>query len=273
MRDGVIADFEVTGAMLRHFIRKVHNRRLFARPRIVVAVSSGTTPVEKRAVVEAAESAGAREVFLIQESMAAAIGAGLPVTEPTCNMVVDIGGGTTEVAIISLAGVVYSKTIRVAGDQMDSAIIQHIRRHYNLLIGERTAENVKISIGNAYPDLQNLGKVETKGRDLASGISGIPKILSIDSEEIRVAISEQVDAIIETVKAVLEQIPPEFSADIIERGMILTGGGALLKNLDKILAEETGVPITIIEDPLSSVAIGAGRVTENIELLKKVTPE
>jgi rod shape-determining protein MreB len=242
MRDGVIADFEVTGAMLRHFIRKVHNRRLFARPRIV----------------------------LIQESMAAAIGAGLPVTEPTCNMVVDIGGGTTEVAIISLAGVVYSKTIRVAGDQMDSAIIQHIRRHYNLLIGERTAENVKISIGNAYPDLQNLGKVETKGRDLASGI---PKILSIDSEEIRVAISEQVDAIIETVKAVLEQIPPEFSADIIERGMILTGGGALLKNLDKILAEETGVPITIIEDPLSSVAIGAGRVTENIELLKKVTPE
>jgi rod shape-determining protein MreB len=185
-------------------------------------------------------------------------------------MVVDIGGGTTEVAIISLAGVVYSKTIRVAGDQMDSAIIQHIRRHYNLLIGERTAENVKISIGNAYPDLQNLGKVETKGRDLASGI---PKILSIDSEEIRVAISEQVDAIIETVKAVLEQIPPEFSADIIERGMILTGGGALLKNLDKILAEETGVPITIIEDPLSSVAIGAGRVTENIELLKKVTPE
>ena len=270
MRDGVIADFEATGAMLRHFIRKVHNRRLFARPRIVVAVSSGTTPVEKRAVVEAAESAGAREVFLIQESMAAAIGAGLPVTDPTCNMVVDIGGGTTEVAIISLAGVVYSRTIRVAGDQMDSAIIQHIRRHYNLLIGERTAENVKISIGNAYPDLQNLEKVETKGRDLASGI---PKILSIDSEEIRVAISEQIDAIIETVKAVLEQIPPEFSADIIERGMILTGGGALLKNLDKILGEETGVPITIIEDPLSSVAIGAGRVTENIELLKKVTPE
>jgi rod shape-determining protein MreB len=270
MRDGAIADFEVTGAMLRHFIRKVHNRRLFARPRIVIAVPSGISQVEKRAVVEAAQLAGAREVFLIHESMAAAIGAGLPVTEPACNMVVDIGGGTTEVAIISLAGVVYSRTIRVAGDQMDSAIIQHIRRHYNLLIGERTAENVKISIGNAYPDLQNLEKVETKGRDLASGI---PKILSIDSEEIRVAISEQIDAIIETVKAVLEQIPPEFSADIIERGMILTGGGALLKNLDKILGEETGVPITIIEDPLSSVAIGAGRVTENIELLKKVTPE
>ena len=270
MRDGVIADFEVTGAMLRYFIRKVHNRRIFARPRIVIAVPSGITQVENRAVVEAAQSAGAREVFLIQESMAAAIGAGLPVTEPTCNMVVDIGGGTTEVAIISLAGVVYSRTIRVAGDQMDSSIIQHVRRNYNLLIGERTAENIKISIGNAYPDPQKLERIEAKGRDLASGI---PKILSIDSEEIRVAISEQVDAIIETVKAVLEQIPPEFSADIIERGMILTGGGALLKNLDKILSEESGVPITIIEDPLSSVAIGAGRVTENIELLKKVIPE
>jgi rod shape-determining protein MreB len=270
MRDGVIADFDVTGAMLRHFIRKVHNRRLFARPRIVVAVSSSTTPVEKRAVIEAAQSAGAREVFLIEKSMAAAIGAGLPITEPTCNMVVDIGGGTTEVAIISLAGVVYSKTIRVAGDKMDSAIIQYVRRNYNLLIGERTAERIKISIGNAYPDLQNIEKIEAKGRDPASGI---PKILSIDSEEIRVAISEQIDAIIETFKAVLEQIPPEFSEDIIERGMILTGGGALLKNLDKILAEETGVPITIIEDPLSSVAIGAGRVTENIELLKKVTPQ
>jgi rod shape-determining protein MreB len=270
MRDGVIADFEVTGAMLRHFIRKVHNRRLFARPRIVVAVPSGITQVENRAVVEAAQSAGAREVFLIQESMAAAIGAGLPVTEPTCNMVVDIGGGTTEVAIISLAGVVYSRTVRVAGDQMDSSIIQYVRRNYNLLIGERTAENIKISIGNAYPDPQKLERIEAKGRDLASGI---PKILSIDSEEIRVAISEQVDAIIETVKAVLEQISPEFSADIIEKGMILTGGGALLKNLDKILSEESGVPITVIEDPLSSVAIGAGRVIENIELLKKVTPE
>ena len=270
MRDGVIADFEVTGAMLHHFIRKVHNRRLFARPRIVVAVSSGTTPVEKRAVVEAAESAGAREVFLIQESMAAAIGAGLPVTEPTCNMVVDIGGGTTEVAIISLTGVVHSRTIRVAGDQMDSSIIQYVRRNYNLLIGEKTAENIKISIGNACPDLNKLEKIEAKGRDLASGI---PKILSIDAEEIRVAISEQIDAITETVKAVLEQIPPEFSSDIIERGMILTGGGALLKNLDKILSEESGVPITVIEDPLSSVAIGAGSVSENIELFKKVITE
>ena len=270
MRDGVIADFEVTSAMLRHFIRKVHNRRLFARPRIVVAVPSGITQVEKRAVVEAAELAGAREVFLIEESMAAAIGAGLPVTEPTCNMVVDIGGGTTEVAIISLTGVVYSRTIRVAGDQMDSSIIKYVRRNYSLLIGERTAENIKISIGSAYADLNKLEKIEVKGRDLASGI---PKILSIDSEEIRVAISEQVDAIIETIKEVLEQIPPDFSADIIERGMILTGGGALLKNLDKILSEESGVPITVIEDPLSSVAIGAGRVSEDTELLKKVTPE
>jgi rod shape-determining protein MreB len=270
MRDGVIADFEVTRAMLRHFIRKVHNRRLFARPRIVVAVPSGITQVEKRAVVEAAESAGAREVFLVEESMAAAIGAGLPVTEPTCNMVVDIGGGTTEVAIISLTGVVHSRTIRVAGDQMDSSIIQYVRRNYNLLIGEKTAEKIKISIGNAYPGLHKLEKIEAKGRDLASGI---PKILSIDAEEIRVAISEQIDAITETVKAVLEQIPPEFSSDIIERGMILTGGGALLKNLDKILNEESGVPITVIEDPLSSVAIGAGSVSENIELLKKVVTE
>jgi len=270
MRDGVISDFEVTSVMLRHFIRKVHNRRFFARPRIVIAVPSGITQVEKRAVVEAAQLAGAREVFLIHESMAAAIGAGLPVSEPTCNMVVDIGGGTTEVAIISLAGVVYSKTIRVAGDQMDSSIIQYVRRNYNLLIGERTAEKIKISIGNADPDLQRIENIEAKGRDLSSGI---PKILSIDSEEIRVAISEQLDAIVETVKAVLEQIPPEFSSDIIEKGMVLTGGGALLKNLDKILSEESGVPITVMEDPLSTVAIGAGRVAENTELLKKVTPE
>jgi rod shape-determining protein MreB len=270
MRDGVIANFEVAGAMLHHFIHKVHSRRVFARPRVVVAVPYGITPVERRAVVEAAQSAGAREVSLIQESMAAAIGAGLPVTEPTCNMVVDIGGGTTEVAIISLAGIVYSRTIRVAGDQMDFSIIQHVRRNYNLLIGERTAEHIKISIGNAYPDLQNIEKIEAKGRDLTSGI---PKILSIDSEEIRVAISEQVNAIKETVKEVLEQIPPEFSEDIIERGMILTGGGALLKNIDKSLNEESGVPITLVENPLSSVAIGAGRVTENIELLKKVISE
>ena len=270
MRDGVISDFEVTGVMLRHFIRKVHNRRFLARPRIVIAVPSGITQVEKRAVVEAAQLAGAREVFLIHESMASAIGAGLPVSEPTCNMVVDIGGGTTEVAVISLAGVVYSRTIRVAGDQMDSSIIQYVRRNYNLLIGESTAEKIKISIGNTTPDLQKLESIEAKGRDLTSGT---PKILSIDSEEIRVAISEQIDAIVEAVKAVLEQIPPEFSSDIIEQGMVLTGGGALLKNLDKLLSEESGVPITVMKDPLSAVAIGAGIVAEDRELLKKITPE
>jgi len=219
MRDGVIADFEVTEAMLRHFIHKVHNRRTFVRPRIIVAVPSGITQVEKRAVRESAESAGAREVFLIEEPMAAAIGAGLPITEPTCNMVVDIGGGTTEVAVISLKGIVYSRSVRVAGDKMDSAIIQYIKRKYNLLIGERSAEVIKTTIGNAYPDPQNLETIEVKGRDLASGI---PKILSIDSEEIRIAISEQIDAIVETVKIALEQTPPELSADIVDRGIILT---------------------------------------------------
>jgi rod shape-determining protein MreB len=267
MRDGVIADFEVTEAMLRHFIHKVHNRRTFVRPRIIVAVPSGITQVEKRAVRESAESAGAREVFLIEEPMAAAIGAGLPITEPTCNMVVDIGGGTTEVAVISLKGIVYSRSVRVAGDKMDSAIIQYIKRKYNLLIGERTAEVIKTSIGNAYPDPQNLETIEVKGRDLASGI---PKILSIDSEEIRIAISEQIDAIVETVKIALEQTPPELSADIVDRGIILTGGGALLKNLDRLLREETSLPITVTEDPLSTVALGSGKVLDNLELLREV---
>jgi len=267
MRDGVIADFEVTEAMLRHFIHKVHNRRTFVRPRIIVAVPSGITQVEKRAVRESAESAGAREVFLIEEPMAAAIGAGLPITEPTCNMVVDIGGGTTEVAVISLKGIVYSRSVRVAGDKMDSAIIQYIKRKYNLLIGERTAEVIKTSIGNAYPDPQNLETIEVKGRDLASGI---PKILSIDSEEIRIAISEQIDAIVETVKIALEQTPPELSADIVDRGIILTGGGALLKSLDRLLREETSLPITVTEDPLSTVALGSGKALDNLELLREV---
>jgi len=267
MRDGVIADFEVTEAMLRHFIHKVHNRRTFVRPRIIIAVPSGITQVEKRAVRESAESAGAREVFLIEEPMAAAIGANLPITEPTCNMVVDIGGGTTEVAVISLAGIVYSRSVRVAGDKMDSAIIQYIKRKYNLLIGEMTAEMIKITIGNASPDPQDLETIEVKGRDLASGI---PKILSIDSEEIRVAISEQIDSIIETVKIALEQTPPELSADIVDRGIILTGGGALLKNLDKFLREETNLPITIADDPLTTVAHGSGKVLDNIEILKQV---
>jgi len=267
MRDGVIADFEVTEAMLRHFIHKVHNRRTFVRPRIIIAVPSGITQVEKRAVRESAESAGAREVFLIEEPMAAAIGANLPITEPTCNMVVDIGGGTTEVAVISLAGIVYSRSVRVAGDKMDSAIIQYIKRKYNLLIGEMTSEMIKMTIGNASPDPQDLETIEVKGRDLASGI---PKILSIDSEEIRVAISEQIDSIIETVKIALEQTPPELSADIVDRGIVLTGGGALLKNLDKFLREETSLPITIAEDPLTTVALGSGKTLDNIEILKQV---
>ena len=267
MRDGVIADFEVTEAMLRHFIHKVHNRRTFVRPRIVIAVPSGITQVEKRAVRESAESAGAREVFLIEEPMAAAIGAGLPISDPTCNMVVDIGGGTTEVAVISLNGIVYSRSVRVAGDKMDAAIIQYIKRKYNLLIGERTAEIIKTTIGNAYPDPQNAETIDVKGRDLASGI---PKILSIDSEEIRVAISEQIDAIVETVKIALEQTPPELSADIVDRGVILTGGGALLKNLDKLLREETNLPITVAERPLETVVLGSGKALDNIGLLKEI---
>jgi rod shape-determining protein MreB len=267
MRDGVIADFDVTERMLRYFIEKVHNRRRLLRPRIIIAVPSGITQVEKRAVRESAESAGAREVYLIEEPMAAAIGAGLPITEPTCNMVIDIGGGTTEVAVISLAGIVYSRSMRVAGDKMDSAIIQYIKRKYNLLIGERTAEIIKTTIGNAYPDLENVETIEVKGRDL---VSGIPKILAIDSEEIRVAISEQIDAILETTKIALEQTPPELSADIVDSGIVLTGGGALLKNLDKLLKEETGLPITVTEDPLSTVVLGSGKALDSIEILKQV---
>lgn len=267
LQDGVIADFDVTEAMLSHFIRKVHNRRKLVRPRIIIAVPSGITQVEKRAVRESAESAGARDVFLIEEPMAAAIGAGLPITEPTCNMVVDIGGGTTEVAVISLAGIVYSRSIRVAGDKMDRAIMQYIKRKYNLLIGERTAEIIKTTIANAYPDPQNIETIEVKGRDL---VSGIPKILAIDSEEIRVAISEQIEAIVETVKIALEQTPPELSADIVDRGIVLTGGGALLKNLDKLLKEETGLPITIADDPLTTVALGCGRALDSIEILKQI---
>ncbi len=268
MRDGVIADFEVTEAMLKHFIRKVHNnRRTMVRPRIVIAVPSGITQVEKRAVRESAELAGAREVFLIEEPMAAAIGAGLPITEPTCNMVVDIGGGTTEVAVISLSGIVYSRSIRVAGDKMDASISQHIKRKYNLLIGERTAEIIKTTIGNAYPDPENLETIEVKGRDL---VSGIPKILAIDSEEICLAISEQIDAIVECVKIALEQTPPELAADIVDSGIVLTGGGALLKNLDKLLREKSGLPIIVAEDPLSTVALGCGKVLDNIDILREV---
>jgi rod shape-determining protein MreB len=267
MGDGVIADFEVTEAMLRHFIRKVHNRRRFVRPRIVVAVPSGITPVEKRAVRVSAESAGAREVFLIEEPMAAAIGADLPFAEPTGNMVIDIGGGTTEVAIISMAAIVCSKSIRAAGNKMDFAIMQYIRRNYNLLIGGSTAEIIKNTIGNAFPGSQSPETIEVKGRDLTKGI---PKILSINSEEIWIAISEQIDAIVQTVKTVLEQTPPELAADIVDSGIVLTGGGALLKNMDKLLSEESGLPIKIAEDPLSTVALGAGKAIDNIEILKQV---
>jgi rod shape-determining protein MreB len=267
MGDGVIADFEVTEAMLRYFIRRVHNRRRFVRPRMVIVVPSGITPVERRAVREAAESVGAREVFLIEEAMAAAIGANLPFTEPTGNMVIDIGGGTTEVALISLAGIVYSQSIKVAGDKMDSAIIKYIRRNYNLLIGERTAEIIKTTIGNAYPDPDNLETIEVRGRDL---IAGIPKTLTIDSEEIRLAIIEQTDAIVEAVTSVLEHTPAELAADITDKGIVLTGGGALLKNMDQLLIEKTKLPIQISEDPLSTVAFGAGKVIDSNEILRKV---
>ena len=266
MKDGVIADFEVTEAMLRHFIRKVHHRRTLIRPRIIVSVPSGITQVEKRAVRESAESAGAREVYLIEEPMAAAIGAGLPITEPTSNMVVDIGGGTTEVAVISLAGIVYSKSVRVGGDKMDEAILQHIKRQHNLLIGERTAELIKTTIGNACPT-ESVETMEVKGRDL---ITGIPKTLAIDSEEVRRSISEQIDAIVETVKIALEQTPPELAADIVDQGIVLTGGGALLKGLNVLLTEQTGLPITITDDPLSTVVMGSGKALDNLRLLREV---
>ena len=267
MKDGVIADFEITEAMLRHFIRKAHNRRTLVRPRIIICVPSGITQVEKRAVKESAESAGAREVFLIEEPMAAAIGAGLPITEPISNMVVDIGGGTTEVAVISLAGIVYSKSVRVGGDKMDEAILQYIKRKYNLLIGITTAELIKTGIGSAYPSDQ-AETIDVKGRDL---VTGIPKILTIDSDEVRQAISEQIETIVETVRIALEQTPPELAADIVDTGIVLAGGGALLKNLDVLLREETKLPITITEDPLSTVVLGSGMALDNISMLKEVT--
>lgn len=266
MMGGVIADFEIVEAMLRHFIRKVHNRRSLVRPRIIIGVPSGITQVEKRAVRESATSAGASEVYFIEEPMAAAIGAGLPITEPIGSMVVDIGGGTTEVAVISLGGIVYIKSIRVAGDKLDEAILQHIKREHNLLIGIGTAEIIKTTIGNAFPSDQ-VDTAEIKGRDL---ITGIPKVLTIDSDEIRRAISEHVDAIVETVRTVLEQTPPELAADIVDRGIVMTGGGSLLKNLDARLREETNLPITITEDPLTSVVLGSGKALDNISILKEV---
>ncbi|MDD3554290.1 MAG: rod shape-determining protein [Deltaproteobacteria bacterium] len=266
MRDGVIADFEITEAMLRYFIQRVHNRRTLVRPRVIVSVPSGITQVEKRAVRESAESAGAREVYLIEEPMAAAIGAGLPITDPAANIVVDIGGGTTEVAVISLAGIVYSKSVRVGGDKMDEAIVQHIKRRYNLLIGEYTAETIKMEIGNVMPD-PPYEEMEIKGRDF---VTGIPKTVTIDANEIRLAITEQVAAIVEAVKIALEQTPPELAADIVDRGVVLTGGGALLKNLNKLLEKETGLPIIIADDPLSSVVLGSGKALDNIDILKEI---
>jgi rod shape-determining protein MreB len=267
MRDGVIADFDITEAMLKHFILRVHNRKSLVRPRIIVSVPSGITQVERRAVRETVESAGAREIYLIEEPMAAAIGAGLPIAEPTSSMVVDIGGGTTEVAVISLAGIVYSKSVRVAGDKIDEEIVQYMKRKYSLLIGERTAEIIKTEIGCAYP-LEVMKTIDVKGRDL---ISGIPKTIETNSEEIREAITEPVTLIVDAVKDALENAPPELAGDIVDRGIVLTGGGALLQNIDVLIREETGLPITIADDPLCAVARGAGMALDQLDVLKEVT--
>jgi rod shape-determining protein MreB len=267
MKDGVIADFEVTEAMLRHFITKVHKRKKWVRPRTVICVPSGITQVERRAVRESAESAGAREVYLIEEPMAAGIGAGLPITEPTGNMVVDIGGGTTEVAVISLAGIVFSRSVRVGGDKIDESIIQYIRRKYNMLIGERMAEDIKIRIGAAAP-LEEPEIMVIKGRDT---VAGVPQTLEISSEEIREALTEPVNAILDAVRIALERTPPELAADIVDKGIMLTGGGALLRNLDSLMRHETGLPITVVEDPLTCVVRGSGMVLDNLTLLREVT--
>jgi len=267
MKDGVIADFDITEEMLRYFIRKIHNRKALVRPRIVICVPSGITQVEKRAVRESAESAGAREVYLIEEPMAASIGAGLPITEASGNMIVDIGGGTPAVAVISLAGIVYAKSVRVGGDKMDEALVQHLKRKYNLLIGERTAEQIKIQIGSAYPD-EEVRTMEVKGRDL---VSGIPKTLEINSNEVREALSEPINAILEAVRISLERTPPELAADIVDKGIVLAGGGALLRNMDVLIREETGLPVVIAEDPLSCVVLGSGKVLDELDLLKQVT--
>jgi rod shape-determining protein MreB len=266
MKDGVIADFEVVEIMLRHFIRKVLHRKILVRPRIIIAIPVGITPVEKKAVLECAKSAGASEVFLIEEPMAAAIGAGMPINEPTCNMVLDVGGGTTEVSVISLGGIVYRNSVRVAGDKMDESIAQYIHRNYNFLIGLGTAEIIKINIGNAFPD-DKIDTIEVKGRDL---VSGILKILTITSEEVRKMISEDVNTIVRTVRSALEQMPPELSADILDKGIVLTGGGSMLKNLDILLREQTKVPVTVTENPLFAVALGAGKVLDNLSVLKEV---
>jgi rod shape-determining protein MreB and related proteins len=267
LKDGVIADFEITREMLRYFIQKIHNRRTLVRPRVVICVPSSITAVEKRAVRESAESAGAREVYLIEEPMAAAIGAGLPITEPAGNMIVDIGGGTTEVAVISLSGVVFSRSVRVAGDKMDEAIIQHIKRKYSLLIGERTAELIKITIGSAYPG-DEIQTMEIRGRDL---VAGVPKTIEITDEEIREALMEPVYQVVESVRIALERTPPELASDIVDKGVFLAGGGALLRNLDVLLREETGLPVTLADDPLTAVVMGAGQVLDKLSLLRDVS--
>jgi rod shape-determining protein MreB len=266
MKDGVIADFEITEAMLRYFIRKVQSNRIMVRPRIIISVPSGITEVEKRAVKDSATHAGAREVYLIEEPMAAAIGVGLPVQEPAGNMIVDIGGGTTEVALISLAGIVFSRSVRVGGDEMDEAIIQYMKRVYNLMIGERTAEQIKISIGSAYP-LPEESSMEVKGRDL---VAGLPKTLTLTTEEVREALHEPISTIVEAVRFTLERSPPELSADLVDRGLVLAGGGALLRGIDKLIAEQTGLPVHVADDPLSAVAEGTGMVLHELKFLRKV---
>jgi len=266
LKDGVIADFEITEAMLRHFITKAHGRRRFVRPRVVIAVPSGITEVEKRAVKDSAMHAGAREVYLIEEPMAAAIGVGLPVTDPAGNMIIDIGGGTTEVAIISLAGIVFSRSVRVAGDELDEAIVQYLKRAYNLMIGERTAEDIKLRIGSAHPIEKEI-TMDVKGRDL---VAGLPKTITITSQEIREALSEPVARIVEAVRITLERCPPELSADLVDRGVVLAGGGALLRGLDTLIAKETGLPVHVAEDPLSAVAEGTGKALQEIDFLRAV---
>ena len=266
MRDGVIADFEITAAMLRYFIRAAHNRSRLVKPRVIIGIPSGITEVERRAVREVVKSAGAREVYLIEQPIAAAIGAGLPITEPSGHMIVDIGGGTSDVAVISLAGIVCAKSVRVGGDKMDEAIIQHIKRRYNLLIGERTAELIKITVGNAYPSDEVL-TMDIKGRDL---VAGVPRTLTVSSDEVRDALAEPVNAIVEAVKGTLERTPPELAGDVADRGIVLAGGGALLKGFDALLREETGLPVFLAEDPLSSVVIGAGKALEELEILRQV---
>jgi rod shape-determining protein MreB and related proteins len=265
IREGVIADFEVTSIMLKEFIARVHDSRRFIRPRIIICVPTGITPVEKRAVQESAESAGAREVYLIEETIAAAIGAGLPITQPSASVIADIGGGTTEVAVISLAGVVYSKSVRVGGDSMDEAIMMSVKHRHNMLIGVSTAEEIKMRIGSAFGEFGE--GMEVKGRDL---VTGIPQTIMITAEEVRRALAEHVATIVQSVRQALEHTPPELSSDIIERGIILTGGGSLLKGIDQLLRHETGLPVTVVDDPLSSVVLGAGKALDDMDLLREV---